>query len=1629
MIKRIHNYSTLLLLFTLSILSITTPAQNFGNEWVDLSQTYYRFSIPETGMYRVSRQELVNAGVPLSEITSLKNIQLYANGEEIPCYIYNENQENLQYIEFYAEKNDGWFDTAMYVDPTDQVNPHFSMVNDSAAVFLTWNNSYDNLRYEYLSNQSLSGYSSIPYAYFNVLQEYINQSSGNYRSGISPSDCEYQKGEGYFDSERFNVNGSISKTLATPYAYDGLTATASFAYATISSGRYDITVSGPGFTVDSAFTAQRGVKYTETISSSALSDENTFTFSSTEVSGTTTAYTSVSFIEVNYPRQFILDDASTASFTLPANSKRLLELYLFDGGSEAYVFDRTNKQRILLQNVSDVYKCVLKSSNQEAGIFALNADEFLSVGDIKEAPMTNFGALGKETIIISHPKLWEQAQIYAAYRDAELINIQELYDQFGYGIQKHPMAIRNFINYAKTYWSTQPERLFIIGKGVATYLTRFNASAYKQNLIPTMGHPASDILLSSRIQGSTILPTLQTGRLAAVDNEDVANYLEKVQEMESNEVGEWMKRGIHFGGGSTENEQSTFAYYLNRYKKTFSDTLFGGEVSTFLKTSSEPIAISKSDSVSNLINDGVSLLTFFGHGSSNGFDQNIDDPTAYKNKGRYPLMLANSCYTGDIFLTGQTSQSESWVLIDDRGACAFLALIYEGVAGYLDLFSSEFYRQFSKTSYGKTLGECVFNSRQYMSNFSTTGYFKSTIQEFTLHGDPALVLNSFEKPDFFMKEANIGVFPENVTTESDSLKLRIIPLNISRTTNKASTINISRTFGDGSISDTLITLDKLYYKDTLWVSLPMDASRALGTNTFTVILDAYNDIDELNESNNSATIAAYISSTDVLPVIPYAFALVNSTSPTLKLATGDPFAEEQTSVFQIDTSYQFDSPLLNSESLTHSGGIIEWEPNISFSPGQTYYWRAAKSQSNTDDMSWSESSFTLDASEEGWQQNAKGQFLKNDMQYLEYADNSYAMSFNQRPKTLTIKTYGTQAISSYYDIEYDIDGTGDYSSCGTNKMLVVVIDSIALTSWESDYGEFGQSNYPRCASRSRTDLYFVFGNSASGIANLINFVNNDVPEGNYVAIYNAGNGNYENWGEDNWKGFEAWYSNSRVRLLDNGEAYILLFRKGSTAYTIEQTAGIDEENILVEDLYTNFTSGVITTDLIGPALEWSTLTNAVHRSTYSDEDSYLRLYALDRNENATLLYDTIRTNTIDLSGISTSTYPYLQVEFHTTNPTSFKPDQLKNIRVSYTPVSDLAINPARGGTFYADTLLQGEEGLFVVAYENIGYQTLDSMQIQYWIQDHNNETTILKTAQVGGLEPGEYAFDSITWETTGLSSTNTLWVELNARSSLKSDITNLEQNYYNNLAHKSFYVEVDETDPVLDVTFDGVHILDGDIVSATPEIVMQLTDENEYIALSDTSLFSLYLDNGGEDEELIALTGNPQVTFIPADLPKNKAQLIYTPEFSEDGVYQLRVQAKDASGNESGSLDYQISFEVINESTITNVFNYPNPFSSSTRFVFELTGSVLPDEFRIDILTVSGKVVKVIYLEDLGPINIGRNITQYAWDGRDDFGDLLANGVYFYRVYARVNGQEMTIRNTGTSQFFKNGFGKMYLLR
>ncbi len=373
--------------------------------------------------------------------------------------------------------------------------------------------------------------------------------------------------------------------------------------------------------------------------------------------------------------------------------------------------------------------------------------------------------------------------------------------------------------------------------------------------------------------------------------------------------------------------------------------------------------------------------------------------------------------------------------------------------------------------------------------------------------------------------------------------------------------------------------------------------------------------------------------------------------------------------------------------------------------------------------------------------------------------------------------------------------------------------------------------------------------------------------------------------------------------------------------------------------------------------------------------------------------------------------------------------QLKKWQVIYDPIPECAINPKKGFTNNTglQAIQEGDNLIIHLPIENIGTEPFnDSLVVTYWLEDANRIShTIPQKLKASPFISGQVIVDTIKFDTHKYPGFNYLWIDVNPETNSRYQ---LEQYHFNNIARLGFNVNKDNINPLLDVTFDGAHILNGDIISSKPHILVTLKDENKYLALNDTSSFNIFIKYPKQSTEKRLYFSNA-LQFTPAQLPNNSCKIEWKPEFAEDGKYKLIVQAADRSKNVSGSVDYNIQFEIVNKQTVTEVLNYPNPFSTSTRFVFTLTGNEIPDMFTIQIMTITGKVVKEITKNELGNIHIGRNITEYAWDGKDEFGDKLANGVYLYKVITRHNNEAVEKNQTEADSFFKKGFGKMVIIR
>jgi hypothetical protein len=405
-----------------------------------------------------------------------------------------------------------------------------------------------------------------------------------------------------------------------------------------------------------------------------------------------------------------------------------------------------------------------------------------------------------------------------------------------------------------------------------------------------------------------------------------------------------------------------------------------------------------------------------------------------------------------------------------------------------------------------------------------------------------------------------------------------------------------------------------------------------------------------------------------------------------------------------------------------------------------------------------------------------------------------------------------------------------------------------------------------------------------------------------------------------------------------------------------------------------------------------------------------------------------------LSVINAEEFPFLRLQGILKDSINRTPPQLDNWHVLYQPSPDAVVDPLTNFAFESDTVQEGQDIYIRMGALNVSEIDMDSLKVKFSAVRPDRNTVVLDSMRVAALPAGgkvefEYTFNTLEKKLEGDVS---LVVEINP------DNDQPEQYTFNNTFIQPFHVLIDKLNPLLDVTFDGKRIIDGDIIAPRPEILIQVNDENPYIPMNDTSNFEVYFfenrpGEGPNSNNRVAIANNPLIEWTPASLPENKAEILFRPGFVEaleDGEYVLAVQGKDQKGNASGNdTYYEISFRVVNEATITHVVNYPNPFSTSTRFVYTLTGQDIPTKFQIHIYTVAGKLVKVVDLLAEGDVAIGQNISNYAWDGTDQYGDPLGNGVYLYRVVMESAGDSHSLRDEGTSQYFNNGWGKMYLMR
>jgi len=253
----------------------------------------------------------------------------------------------------------------------------------------------------------------------------------------------------------------------------------------------------------------------------------------------------------------------------------------------------------------------------------------------------------------------------------------------------------------------------------------------------------------------------------------------------------------------------------------------------------------------------------------------------------------------------------------------------------------------------------------------------------------------------------------------------------------------------------------------------------------------------------------------------------------------------------------------------------------------------------------------------------------------------------------------------------------------------------------------------------------------------------------------------------------------------------------------------------------------------------------------------------------------------------------------------------------------------------------------------------------------------------------------------------------NAKMRIPKDIS-----YSTTPAYSNVYVQMDSDPPkealgilndIIIQSGDPVNDDSGPIISFETGSGQELRDKDHI--LSDQSIYVRLSDPLG-----INITGEVGHEIMVTDLEDDSKddisnRFIYDENSITTGVVSLpfdynsesislKVKAWDNANNPS---EKEVTFYLLTDQSlqVMNIYNFPNPYTTTTQFAFELTSSA---NVSIDVFTLGGR--RVVSIPE---VSLSGGYHYIDWNGRDEYGDRLANGVYLYRLKADDGTQNVSV--------------------
>jgi len=219
---------------------------------------------------------------------------------------------------------------------------------------------------------------------------------------------------------------------------------------------------------------------------------------------------------------------------------------------------------------------------------------------------------------------------------------------------------------------------------------------------------------------------------------------------------------------------------------------------------------------------------------------------------------------------------------------------------------------------------------------------------------------------------------------------------------------------------------------------------------------------------------------------------------------------------------------------------------------------------------------------------------------------------------------------------------------------------------------------------------------------------------------------------------------------------------------------------------------------------------------------------------------------------------------------------------------------------------------------------------------------------------------------------------------------------------------VDFKGPDIELSIKGKEFFSGDFTGTDPVLIAHIRDDVSGVNITGEigHKITLILDGRKEDQrDLTDFFKYNRGSYLEGIIEYQLTDL-------SEGRHIAEVKAWDNANNSSTA---SLEFTVVPEDKLIlkDVLNYPNPFSSNTTFTFIISQDA---KVSIKIYTLAGRLIRV-----LDDIEAQRGFNMVSWDGRDQNGDSLANGVYLYKIIAKAHSSRTTLST--------EAIGKLMIMR